>query len=63
VTATRRDTKLFDTPISLTVIGTQELTAIGADAMGDALRRRRQQAARGAQRPGELFEATTLRPR
>jgi outer membrane receptor protein involved in Fe transport len=38
VTATRRETRLLDTPISMTVIGGEELTAVGADAMGDVLR-------------------------
>ena len=35
VTATRRDTRLLDTPISMTVIGADTLQAIDADGFGD----------------------------
>ena len=38
VTATRRETKLLDTPISMTVIGTDTLQAIDADSFSDFAR-------------------------
>ncbi len=38
VTATRRETKLLDTPISMTVIGTDTLRAIDADGFSDFAR-------------------------